>query len=202
MLLVYLPAYLRACFFRHVQILQVNSLEVANVIYGLGKMRARLYRSDKIEINTKNNNSTRSFLELPDLKQKSAIEFGLAEQVLAAAVRDAALSPGVHDMATALAAAAEDMSEEGDEAAPTSRKLAKRVRAVLHEALGREAWRVTAQGLSNSLYGLVLMGASWADLPLKLREILLSTLGRELESMDEQAVSPTLSVRPALPCST
>jgi len=62
----------------------------------------------------------------------------------------------------------------------------------LLKALTRVAPKMGAQGISNSLWGLMLMHAQWRNLAYTQRQVILQTLSRELCHMDEQQVGNTV----------
>lgn len=70
--------------------------------------------------------------------------------------------------------------------------LSRRARSGLMAAFLRELWQMNAQGISNSLWGLMLMNAQWRVLSKELQHVLLQAIAREAHHMDEQEVANTL----------
>jgi hypothetical protein len=62
----------------------------------------------------------------------------------------------------------------------------------LLEALSREGWMMNAQGIANSLWGLMLMSAKWSSFSSDLKNTVISAVRRELSTMSEQELSNTL----------
>ena len=70
--------------------------------------------------------------------------------------------------------------------------LSRRARSGLMAAFLRELWQMNAQGISNSLWGMMLMKAQWRVLSKELQHVLLQAITREAHHMDEQEVANTL----------
>jgi len=70
--------------------------------------------------------------------------------------------------------------------------LSRRARSGLMAAFLRELWQMNAQGISNSLWGMMLMNAQWRVLSKELQHVLLQAIAREAHHMDEQEVANTL----------
>lgn len=70
--------------------------------------------------------------------------------------------------------------------------LTRRARSSLMAAFLREAWQMNAQGISNSLWGMMLMNAQWRVLSKELQYVLLQAIAREAHHMDMQEVANTL----------
>lgn len=70
--------------------------------------------------------------------------------------------------------------------------LSRRARSGLMAAFLRELWQMNAQGISNSLWGMMLMNAQWRVLSRELQHVLLQAIAREAHHMDEQEVANTL----------
>ena len=70
--------------------------------------------------------------------------------------------------------------------------LTKCAAVQLMKAFTREAWQMSAQGISNSLWGLMLMQAHWTIFTGSQKNAIMQTLSRELCNMDEQQMANTI----------
>ena len=70
--------------------------------------------------------------------------------------------------------------------------LTKCATVQLMKALTREAWQMSAQGISNSLWGLMLMQAQWKSFTGSQKNAIMQALSRELCNMDEQQMANTI----------
>ena len=92
----------------------------------------------------------------------------------------------------------EDMTREDADAAPGTninvncaiglRVLSVKAQQGLLDAFEREAWKMTAQGISNTCWGLMLMDAQWEGLPQAVRVAIVHNVARQAQQMDEQEV--------------
>jgi len=65
-------------------------------------------------------------------------------------------------------------------------------RNCLFDAIQRESWRFTSQGVSNTMWGLMLLKVQWVDLPDDLTNGLLMSIAREANKMSEQELGNTI----------
>ena len=67
--------------------------------------------------------------------------------------------------------------------------LPVKVQQCLIDALSKQSWKMTAQGISNSVWGLMLMGAQWHDIPFDAQQAIVRAIERQASQMDEQLVA-------------
>lgn len=70
--------------------------------------------------------------------------------------------------------------------------LQKSPRDILCAMIERESWQMTAQGVANTLWGLMLLHFSWGDLEPKVQHSLVMSLTRESRKMTEQELGTTI----------
>ena len=152
-----------------------NPQEVSNVLYGLGKMNASwcTFSADLGAIS-----STDAYAE------EEGVRLGgidVVQQIAQAAW----LSTDLDGVGVDCAGVAH--SYEHKHALPES------TCHLLAQAVAREAWGMNAQGVSNVLWGLMLLGVHWnTDLSGTARAALWDGLKREAFRMDEQEIGNTL----------
>eukprot|EP01039_Chlorochromonas_danica_P003366 gene3367-3691_t len=75
-----------------------------------------------------------------------------------------------------------------------------KIRGVLLEALHREAWQMSAQGISNSIWGCMQMNCKWSDFSRPLQRNLLHAISREVLRMEEQEIANSLYALGSMSC--
>eukprot|EP00596_Hydrurales_sp_CCMP1899_P006793 CAMPEP_0119051996 /NCGR_PEP_ID=MMETSP1177-20130426/73436_1 /TAXON_ID=2985 /ORGANISM="Ochromonas sp, Strain CCMP1899" /LENGTH=1626 /DNA_ID=CAMNT_0007031409 /DNA_START=104 /DNA_END=4981 /DNA_ORIENTATION=- len=158
---VSLPLNIQSSIMRAVQKISShsNSLEVSNILYGLGKMGAIM------SINDGGNGANISRFLIPGFE-----------------VRD--ISAGELDSSlTGRGSGNGSIGTVG---------VSEKARESLLEAFNREGWMMNAQGIANSLWGLMLTNAQWSSFSSDLKNTVISAVRRELATVSEQELSNTL----------
>lgn len=157
---------------------RVNSLEVANILYGLGKMGTSFSVDDVImgseaAASAANSvNSGRSSFAVPGLAMK-----GVSREELDLSITGRDISP-------VPLRGSPGRGFEVDSAVAVG--MSRKARESILGALNREAFQMNAQGITNSLWGLMLMDAHWWIFTPVLQRSVLKVLDREFAQMSEQ----------------
>lgn len=158
---------------------RVNSLEVSNVLYGLGKMGTS-FTIDEV------NMSKEAAASAVITSSTSSLPFaipGLAMKGVSSEELDLSIAGRVKATNPLLKGSpGRGFKADCEMAVGMSRKA----RESLLDAFRREALQMNNQGISNSLWGLMLMDAHWSILSSALQNIVFEVMQREAERMTEQ----------------
>ena len=151
---------------------KVNSLEISNVLYGMGKMGTS-FSVDESPLDDESIAATTNSNATPFLIPGLAMN-GVSSDELDISIAGRSSRKGVKS------------------GAESSIGMSRKARDSLLEALGRESWQLNAQGIANSLWGLMLMDAQWWVLSPILQGKLLEIVKREANRMSEQELCNTI----------
>jgi hypothetical protein len=158
---------------------RVNSLEVSNMLYGLGKMGTS-FTIDEV------NMSKEAAASTVITGSTSSLPFaipGLAMKGVSSEELDLSIAGRVKGTNPLLKGSpGRGFKADCEMAVGMSRKA----RESLLDAFRREALQMNNQGISNSLWGLMLMDAHWWILNPSLQSIVFEVMQREAERMTEQ----------------
>ena len=158
---------------------RVNSLEVSNMLYGLGKMGTS-FTIDEVNMSKEAAASASSSSSIGSLP--FAIP-GLAMKGVSSEELDLSIAGRVKGTSPLLKGSpGRGFKADSEIAVGMSRKA----RESLLDAFRREALQMNNQGITNSLWGLMLMDAHWLILSPTLQDIVFKVLQREAERMTEQ----------------
>jgi hypothetical protein len=158
---------------------RVNSLEVSNMLYGLGKMGIS-FTID--EVNMGKEAAASAVISSSSNSLPFAIP-GLAMKGVSSEELDLSIAGRVKVTNPLLKGSpGRGFKADCEMAVGMSRKA----RESLLDAFRREALQMNNQGISNSLWGLMLMDAHWWILNPTLQNIVFEVMQREAERMTEQ----------------
>jgi hypothetical protein len=160
---------------------KLNSLEVSNVLYGLGKMGTSF--SDKVNIKSEIEASVSTIVS----KAGSFAIPGLAMKGVSGEELDISI-------AGSRGKGRGQYVGRGFESDSTSAVtgLPDKARDSILTAFQRAAGQMNAQGIANSLWGLMLMEAQWCDISPSLHNSILKVVQREAAKMTEQELCNTV----------
>lgn len=147
---------------------------LAMTIHGLGRMNANI---STIPVSCRNQllSSVSKMCDSLNPQETSNIIYGLGKM----GVVYSSKNPVSNDV----------ISSESAVGVPNTHViLSKNARKGLEDALVRELVWMNAQGVSNSLWGLMLMQAEWSKLSVQTRSLILQVFSREARRMSEQEI--------------
>eukprot|EP00595_Chromulina_sp_UTEXLB2642_P003494 CAMPEP_0196763414 /NCGR_PEP_ID=MMETSP1095-20130614/4027_1 /TAXON_ID=96789 ORGANISM="Chromulina nebulosa, Strain UTEXLB2642" /NCGR_SAMPLE_ID=MMETSP1095 /ASSEMBLY_ACC=CAM_ASM_000446 /LENGTH=1257 /DNA_ID=CAMNT_0042116537 /DNA_START=544 /DNA_END=4317 /DNA_ORIENTATION=+ len=165
-----LPNDLRDLLYKHIvrSSHDLNCKGLAMTIHGLGKMNVNIHSLSKIFYD----NIDQSIINLSDIinsQEISNIIYGLGR------LGFTITSP-----------------TNKDDSSHSQLSLSSQASTLLLQALCRESWQLTSQGVANSLWGFMLMNGNWKSMPSKVQSSYISSLSRECKHMQEQELGNTI----------
>ena len=165
----------------------INSLEVSNILYGLGKM-GTCFSMD--EVNKGKQAAAKSVSSSSSSRNKVPFAIpGLVMKGVSSEELDLSIAGQKRPTPSPLTGSpGRGFKADSEVVMGMSRKA----RESLLEAFTREAWQMNAQGVANSLWGLMLMDSYWWILSPTLQSTALKVVNREVSRMTEQELCNTI----------
>ena len=164
----------------------INSLEVSNILYGLGKM-GTCFSMDEV-----NEGKEAAAKVVSSSSSRNKVPFAIPGLVMKG-VSSEELDLSIAGQGRATPSPRTGSPGRGFKAdCEVVMGMSRKARESLLDAFTREAWQMNAQGVANSLWGLMLMDSYWWILSPTLQSTALKVVNREVSRMTEQELCNTI----------